>query len=98
MDQVALARPRIAWVSSSLARVLFDGRRIGADLAANMAQPVLWADTVRHAWERGARLAVEMPSGSVLTRLTAPEFPDGVALSCEGERLDNLVLAIQQAT
>jgi malonate decarboxylase epsilon subunit len=97
MDQVALARPRIAYVSSSLARVLFDGRRIGADLAANMAQPVLWADTVRHAWERGARLAVEMPSGSVLTRLTAPEFPDGAALSCEGERLDNLILAIQQA-
>jgi malonate decarboxylase epsilon subunit len=96
MDQVALARPRIAYVSSSLARVLFDGRRIGADLAANMARPVLWADTVRHAWERGARLAVEMPSGSVLTRLTAPEFPDGVALSCEGERLDNLVLAIRQ--
>jgi malonate decarboxylase epsilon subunit len=98
MDQVALARPRIAWVSSSLARVLFDGRSIGADLAANMARPVLWADTVRHAWERGARLAVEMPSGSVLTRLTAPEFPDGVALSCEGERLDNLVLAVRQAT
>jgi malonate decarboxylase epsilon subunit len=98
MDQVALARPRIAWVSSSLARVLFDARSIGADLAANMARPVLWADTVRHAWERGARLAVEMPSGSVLTRLTAPEFPDGVALSCEGERLDNLILAIQQAT
>jgi malonate decarboxylase epsilon subunit len=98
MDQVALSRPRIAYVSSSQARVLFDGRRIGADLAANMAQPVLWADTVRHAWERGARLAVEMPSGSVLTRLTAPEFPDGVALSCEGERLDNLVLAVRQAS
>jgi malonate decarboxylase epsilon subunit len=98
MDQVALARPRIAYVSSSLARVLFDGRRIGADLAANMARPVLWADTVRHAWERGARLAVEMPSGSVLTRLTAPEFPDGVALSCDGERLDNLVLAVRQAS
>lgn len=98
MDQVAPARPRMAYVSSSLARVLFDGRRIGADLAANMARPVLWADTVRHAWERGARLAVEMPSGSVLTRLTAPEFPDGVALSCEGERLDNLIMAIQQAS
>lgn len=97
MDQVALERPRIAWISSSLARASFDGRRIGADLAANMARPVLWADTVRHAWERGARLAVEMPSGSVLTRLTAPELPDGVAISCEGTRLDSLVAAIRQA-
>jgi malonate decarboxylase epsilon subunit len=97
MDQVALARPAITYISSSQARALFDGRRIGADLAANMAHPVLWADTVRHAWERGARLAVEMPSGSVLTKLTAPEFPDGVALSCEGSRLDSLVLAVRAA-
>jgi malonate decarboxylase epsilon subunit len=95
MDQVTLARPRIAYISSSVARVLFDGRRIGADLAANMARPVLWADTVRHAWERGARLAVEMPTGSVLTKLTGPEFPDGVALSCEATRLDSLALAVR---
>ena len=97
VEQAALARPRITYVSSSQARALFDGPRIGADLAANMARPVLWADTVRHAWERGARLAVEMPSGSVLTKLTAPEFADGVALSCETERLDGLVVAIQRA-
>jgi malonate decarboxylase epsilon subunit len=97
MDQVALARPRIVHISSSQARALFDGQRIGADLAANMARPVLWADTVRHAWERGARLAIEMPSGSVLTKLTGPEFPDGVALSCEGSRLDSLIEAVRQA-
>lgn len=97
VDQVALARPQITYISSSQARALFDARRIGSDLAANMARPVLWADTVRHAWERGARLAVEMPSGSVLTRLTAPEFPDGVALSCESERLDGLVAAVRRA-
>jgi malonate decarboxylase epsilon subunit len=96
MDQVALARPRITYISSSQARALFDPRRIGADLAANMAHPVLWADTVRHAWERGARLALEMPTGSVLTKLTAPEFPDGVAMSCDGARLDSLVLAVSR--
>jgi malonate decarboxylase epsilon subunit len=98
MEQVELARPRILYISSSAARALFDGRRIGADLAANMARPVLWADTVRHAWERGARLALEMPSGAVLTKLTAPEFADGVALSADGARLDSLVLAVQQAS
>ncbi|MGJ7917009.1 malonate decarboxylase subunit epsilon [Massilia sp. LXY-6] len=97
MDQVALARPRISFISSSQARALFDGRRIGIDLAANMARQVAWADTVRHAWERGARLAVEMPSGSVLTKLTGPEFADGVALSCEAERLDSLVAAVRRA-
>jgi malonate decarboxylase epsilon subunit len=97
MDEVALARPQITYISGSAARALFDGRRIGADLAANMAHPVLWADTVRHAWERGARLAVEMPSGSVLTKLTAPEFEDSVAISCEGAQLDSLVTLVRAA-
>lgn len=95
VDQVQLHRPRIPYVSSSAARALFDGRRIGADLAANMAHPVLWADTVRHAWERGARLALEMPTGSVLTRLAEAEFPEGVAASCEGRRLDSLVALVR---
>jgi malonate decarboxylase epsilon subunit len=98
MDQVDLSRPRTVFISGSRGRALFDARAIGANLAANMAQPVLWADTVRHAWERGARLAVEMSRGSVLTRLTAPEFPDGVALSCDNERLDSLLQVIQQAS
>jgi malonate decarboxylase epsilon subunit len=92
LDQVALARPRITYISSSQARALFDGRRIGADLAANMARPVLWADTLRHAWERGARAALEMPSGSVLTRLAQEaDFAAGTALCADGNRLDTLV-------
>ena len=92
--QVARRRPRITWISSSAARVLFDGDRIVADLAANMARPVLWADTLRHAWERGARIAVEMPSGSVLTRLAQDaDFGAGTALCADGNRLDTLVRA-----
>jgi malonate decarboxylase epsilon subunit len=94
---VPLARARVNYISSSQARALFDAGRIGADLAANMARPVLWADTVRHAWERGARLAVEMPTGSVLTKLTASEWPDALALSSETERFDSLVLAVRRA-
>ncbi len=95
VDQVALARPRIAWISSSQARALFDGARIGADLAANMARPVLWADTVRHAWERGARLAVEMPPGAVLTRLAETEFADGTTVAADTMRIDSLVAVVR---
>jgi malonate decarboxylase epsilon subunit len=91
-DQVARKRPRITYVSGSAARALFDGDRIMADLAANMARPVLWADTLRHAWERGARTALEMPSGSVLTRLAQEaDFAAGIALCADGNRLDTLV-------
>jgi malonate decarboxylase epsilon subunit len=85
-------RPRITYISSSAARALFDGERIVADVAANMARPVLWADTLRHAWERGARVALEMPSGSVLTRLAQDaDFGAGIALCADGNRLDTLV-------
>jgi malonate decarboxylase epsilon subunit len=92
--QVPRSRPRIAWISSSSARAVFDADRIVADLAANMARPVLWADTSRHAWERGARVALEMPSGSVLTRLAQEaDFAAGAALCADGNRLDTLVHA-----
>lgn len=96
-DQVARRRPRITYVSSSAARALFDGDRIMADLAANMARPVLWADTLRHAWERGARTALEMPSGSVLTRLAQEaDFAAGTALCADGNRLDMLVQVVRE--
>ena len=92
--QVARKRPRITWISSSGARAVFDADRIVADLAGNMARPVLWADTLRHAWERGARVALEMPSGSVLTRLAQDaDFAAGTALCADGNRLDTLVHA-----
>jgi malonate decarboxylase epsilon subunit len=96
-EGLAPRRPAITYISSSAARALFDGGRIVADLAANMARPVLWADTLRHAWERGARLAVEMPSGSVLTRLAEPVFAEGRAMCCDGNRLDSVVSAVQQS-
>jgi malonate decarboxylase epsilon subunit len=97
-EQVPRKRPRITYVSSSAARALFDGDRIVADLAANMARPVLWAETLRHAWERGARTALEMPSGSVLTRLAQEgDFAAGTALCADGNRLDTLVQVAREA-
>ncbi|MFS2028281.1 malonate decarboxylase subunit epsilon [Massilia sp. CT11-137] len=96
-DQVPRKRPRITYISSSAARALFDADRIMADLAANMARPVLWADTLRHAWERGARTALEMPSGAVLTRLALEaDFGAGIALCADGNRLDTLVQAARE--
>jgi malonate decarboxylase epsilon subunit len=95
--KVALRRPEAVYISSSAARAVFDPVRIGQDLAANLACPVRWYDTVRHAWERGARTAVEMPSGTVLTRLTQPVFEDGVALACADNRLDSIVSLVVDA-
>lgn len=95
-DRVTVRRPQLAYLSSSAARTLFDPERIRDSLSSNMARRVHWADTVRLAWERGARLAVEMPPGSVLTRLTAPEFGDGVAVCCDGQRTASLLALISR--
>lgn len=88
--EVSLRAPRAVYLSSSAARPLFDGPRIAADLAGNMARQVRWFDTIRLAWERGARLAIEMPPGSVLTRLSSATFNEGIAASCGDTALPDL--------
>lgn len=35
-----------------------------------------------------------MPPGSVLTRPTAPDFTDGVAVCCDGNRGDSLLALV----
>ena len=81
-NAVTVHAPRIVYLSGSVARPLFDGPRIAADLAGNMARQIRWHDTVRLAWERGARIAIEMPPGNVLTRLSSAIFTEGIAVSC----------------
>jgi malonate decarboxylase epsilon subunit len=93
-DGVPMRRPLRTYISGSSARVLFDPERIRDDLAWNMARQVHWTDTARLAWERGARLALEMPSGTVLTGLTTPVFDTGLALACDSHRIDNLLALI----
>lgn len=93
---VAPRRPRIGYLSSSAARAIADPARIADDLAGNVAQRVNWLDTVKLAWERGARLAVEMPSREVLTGLTHAAFSEGLALSCENSRVDTICALVRR--
>jgi malonate decarboxylase epsilon subunit len=65
-------------------------------LSSNTARQVFWHDTARQAWERGARLAVEMPSGAVLTGLTGPVFADGLVVCCENNDVASLVAMISR--
>jgi len=91
LDGIALRRPSVAYFSASTARVLFDPQLIGDDLASNMARQVHWSETMRLAWERGARLAIEMPGGTVLSNLAATQWTDGISLACDTDRLDTLL-------
>ena len=89
-EDVGFSAPRIAYLSSNAARALFNPLHIKLDLTSNMAKQVHWADTLRLAWERGARLAIEMPSGTVLSKLASAHWMEGVALACDNSRLDTL--------
>jgi len=87
---VTLHRPSLRYFSASAARQLRDPARIANDLAHNMARPVRWRETMLLARACEMRLAVEMPPGSVLTRLCQPLFPQ--ALACAGMRTDSVRL------
>lgn len=67
---VTLSRPQRAYLSGSTGRVLWEPQKIADDLAFNMARTVQWQDAMVAANQRDARLAIEMPPGSVLTGLT----------------------------
>lgn len=75
--KVRFERTRVRYISGTTARVLFASDALTDDLAWNMARQVNWHDTIRHAYERGARLVVGMPAGGALARLATSTFGDG---------------------
>ncbi|MCO5400562.1 malonate decarboxylase subunit epsilon [Ralstonia soli] len=93
--KVTAHAPQRTYISSSRARALFRANLIVEDLAWNMARPVLWHDTLRHAFERGARMAVEVLGGGALTRLAQGVFADDAVLNAGGE-LDAVRVRMQR--
>lgn len=89
--QVPFKRPAIAYLSGSTGRVLWQPDRIADDLAFNMARPLYWANAMTAAYERGVRLAVEMPPGSVLTGLAKRVMAEGEAVSLQQEGWQNVL-------
>lgn len=89
---VPTAAPRLRYFSASMGRVLREPACIADDLARNMALSMRWHETTALAHELGMRLSVEMPPGSVLTRLSASAFPETLALAASDTRVDTLAL------
>ena len=91
MQHVHFKRPAIAYLSGSTGRVFWQADRIADDLAFNMARPLYWANAMTAAYERGVRLAVEMPPGSVLTGLAKRVMTDGDAVSIQQEGIHTVL-------
>ena len=89
---VPVAAPRLRYFSASLGRALSAPARIADDLARNMALPVKWHDTTVLAHEQGVRLSVEMPPGSVLSKLGALAFPEALCVAAADTRADTLAV------
>ncbi|AHY41015.1 malonate decarboxylase subunit epsilon [Stutzerimonas decontaminans] len=94
--KVQLSAPRIRYLSGSSARPIFDTERLRDDLAFNMCRVVDWQGTLRTAYERGVRLHIEMPPGSVLTGLARRVFEQGTLVAFDGARLDTLDALLRQ--
>lgn len=92
MAKVPVAAPRLRYFSASLGRATSAPARIADDLARNMALPVKWHDTTVLAHEQGVRLSVEMPPGSVLTKLSVLAFPEALSVAAADTRADTLAV------
>ncbi|MFB4391793.1 MULTISPECIES: malonate decarboxylase subunit epsilon [unclassified Pseudomonas] len=88
--EVPMQRPRITCLSASAARPLHDPEHLREELAGNMARRVDWRAMLLNAYQRGVRLQVEMPPGSVLSGLASRVFEHGRALALEHTRADTV--------
>jgi len=87
---VSINVPTVKYLSGSTARPVFTADKLRDDLAFNMCRVIDWRSTVQTAYERGARLHIELPPGTVLTGLARRVFEQGSAVAFQGARLDTL--------
>lgn len=93
---VSLRAPRLRYLSGTSARLLMDAERLRDDLAFNMCRRIDWHATLRTAYERGVRLHIEMPPGTVLTGLARRVIKQGTLATFDGARLDTLDALLRQ--
>jgi malonate decarboxylase epsilon subunit len=93
---IELRTPQVRYLSSSSARPIRDPDALRDDLAFNMSRVVDWQATLVTAYERGVRLHLELPPGSVLTGLARRVFEPGQAVAFNGARLDTLDAMLRQ--
>lgn len=93
---VTVTPAKIRYLSSSSARLLTQPEPLRDDLANNMCRVVDWYNTLQTAYERGVRLHLELPPGTVLTGLARRLFEPGQAISFQGARLDTVDAMLRQ--
>ena len=83
LREVPIADARIPFATNRRARIETSGRAIADDLAAAVANPVLWHEINCALYERGVRAFVEMAPGNALSNLAQGTFADVHAVALE---------------
>lgn len=98
MANIPFNYPQTNYLSSNSARLINQPEKLRDDLAYNMARSVFWYDTISAAYERGVRLAIEMPPGAVLTHLTHQVMQQGDAVALNQFGIKNTVQLVKTLT
>jgi malonate decarboxylase epsilon subunit len=93
LQGIALAAPRMPYVSNHRARVARTGAEVADDLALNVSRTVRWHDSVTLLYELGCRVYIEPPPGKVLSDLVRASFPDVRVVALELAPLASAVAA-----
>ena len=86
LEQLEISGPQLpVWSNTTAAPYPSSPEAVRALLAAQVAQPVRWAQQVRGMYEAGARVFVEVGPGQVLTKLVGDILGDKphVAIACD---------------
>ncbi|GIN20480.1 malonate decarboxylase subunit epsilon [Siminovitchia fordii] len=89
LQGISFSRPKIPYIGNRRARVLYDPDEIKLDLAESVSTPVQWHDASTVLYEKGVRLFIEMPPGTVLADLAEKAFPDARIFSVTGNGFDD---------
>jgi malonate decarboxylase epsilon subunit len=89
LHTISFQRPAIPYVGNRKARLLYEPVDIRQDLAESISSAVQWHDASTVLYEKGARLFIEMPPGTVLSRLAARAFPEARVFSVADNGFDD---------
>ena len=75
LDASPLQTPRLPLLAGVDARPVRDRAAVVHTLSAQLAQTIEWAQVMRQAFERGARVLLQLGPGNALARMVAPAYP-----------------------
>lgn len=75
LDASPLQAPRLPLLAGIDARPVRDRATAVHTVSAQLAQTIEWAQVVRQAFERGARVFLQLGPGNALARMVAPSYP-----------------------